>query len=342
VAQGNHDVVVDSGVNLTPNTLDDLERLQDIVTRLLCRYMDKFYEQWEAQQMTLCPLNESDPNLSFNLREAPTGTNRPTYLVRIPQSEDKQSEGSLLQEIQELLKQEHKLCCTEEGKLSCIYFDQHIYVPLLLEQQGIQTSPSGLTRSEAKFVCDLCAFWNQEKNSLLAGRELFLLRNLSRGKGVGFFEGRGFYPDFILWVLELSRKHQRIVFIEPHGMVYAKAYIHDEKARLHEYLRTLSQQLPPSRCGWTAELDSYLVSATPFDELRVRYDNGTWDKAKFAQHHILFPERNGGYDYLRFILVPPRQSAPAPPQSRLRRRRRRGGYNQARRSLRQARWRRVP
>ena len=89
-------------------------------------------------------------------------------------------------------------------------------------------------------------------------------------------------------------------------MVYAKAYIHDEKARLHEYLRTLSQQLPPPSNGWTVELDSYLVSATPFDELRVRYDNGTWDKAKFAQHHILFPERNHGYDYLRFILAPPR------------------------------------
>lgn len=306
VAQVNHDVVVDSGVSLTPNTLDDLERLQDIVTRLLCRYMDKFYEQWEAQQMKLYPLDESDPNLSFNLREAPTGTNRPTYLVRIPQSEDKQSEGSLLQEIQELLEQEHKLYCTEEGELSRIHFDRHIYIPLLLEQHGIQTSPSGLTCSEAEFVRNLRAFWEQEKCGLLAGKELFLLRNLSRGKGIGFFEGRGFYPDFILWVLEPSRKHQRIVFIEPHGMVYAKAYIHDEKARLHEYLRKLSQQLPPPSNGWTVELDSYLVSATRFEELHPRYDDGTWSRAKFAQHHILFPERNGGYDYLRFILVPPR------------------------------------
>jgi hypothetical protein len=306
VAQGNHDVVVDSGVNLTPNTLDDLERLQDIVTRLLCRYMDKFYEQqWEAQQMQLYPLDESDPNLSFNLREASTGTNRPTYLVRIPQSEDKQSEGSLLQEIQELLEQEHKLYCTEEGKLSRIHFDRHIYIPLLLEQKGLQVSPPGLASSEEQFVRDLRAFWEQEKCGLLAGKELFLLRNLGRGKGIGFFEGRGFYPDFILWVLEPSRKHQRIVFIEPHGMVYAKAYIHDEKARLHEYLRELSQQLRCHSSGWTVELDSYLVSATPFDELRVRYDNGTWDKAKFAQHHILFPERNHGYDYLKLIFSTP-------------------------------------
>lgn len=308
IAQGKWKVVVDSGVNLAPRTPNDLERLQDIVTRLLCRYVDKFYqtqrERWEAEQMQLYPLDADDPNLSFNLQESPTGQKRPAYILRIPQPENEPSGGSLLQEIQELLKQEHKLYCTEEGELSRIYFDRHIYIPLLLEQHGIQTSPPGLTSSEAEFVRDLRAFWNQEKNRLLAGKELFLLRNLSRGKGVGFFEERGFYPDFILWILEPNRKHQRIVFIEPHGMVYAKAYIHDEKARLHEYLRTLSQQLSPPSNGWTVELDSYLVSATPFDELRPRYDDGTWDRAKFAQHHILFPERNGGYDYLRSILAP--------------------------------------
>jgi len=194
----------------------------------------------------------------------------------------------------------------EEGKRSRIYFDRHIYIPLLLEQQGIQVSPPGLTSSEEQFVRDLGDFWKQEKCGALAGKELFLLRNLSRGKGVGFFEGRGFYPDFIVWILEPSRKHQRIVFIEPHGMVYAKAYIHDEKARLHEYLRKLSKQLWHHSSGWKVELDSYLVSATRFEELHPRYDNGTWSRAKFAQHHILFPERNHGYDYLRFILVPPR------------------------------------
>jgi len=194
----------------------------------------------------------------------------------------------------------------EEGKLSRIYFDRHIYIPLLLEQQGLQVSPPGLIPSEEQWVRDLRAFWEQEKCGLLAGKELFLLRNLGRGKGVGFFEGRGFYPDFILWVLEPSRKHQRIVFIEPHGMVYAKAYIHDEKARLHEYLRKLSKQLWHHSSDWKVELDSYLVSATRFEELHPRYDDGTWSRAKFAQHHILFPERNHGYDYLRSILVPPR------------------------------------
>ena len=51
----------------------------------------------------------------------------------------------------------------------------------------------------------------------------FLLRNLTRGKGVGFFDSSGFYPDFILWVK--GKDGQRIVFIDPHGMRQEKAYI---------------------------------------------------------------------------------------------------------------------
>jgi hypothetical protein len=33
------------------------------------------------------------------------------------------------------------------------------------------------------------------------GLYIFLLRDLSRGKGVGFFEAGNFHPDFILWIL---------------------------------------------------------------------------------------------------------------------------------------------
>ena len=55
---------------------------------------------------------------------------------------------------------------------------------------------------------------------------------------MGFFESSRFYPDFILWIkLWIKNKDaQRIVFIEPHGMLDAKAYVHDDKAQLHERL----------------------------------------------------------------------------------------------------------
>ena len=48
-------------------------------------------------------------------------------------------------------------------------------------------------------------------------------------------------------------------------------------------------------------LDSFIVSATPFQVLRDKYDDGTWDKEKFAQAHILFPERREEYNYMKKI-----------------------------------------
>lgn len=134
----------------------------------------------------------------------------------------------------------------------------------------------------------------------LADAEIYLLRNLSRGKGIGFFEQRGFYPDFILWIKKAEV--QRIVFVEPHGMLHAEAYQHDDKARLHESLPALTAAIG-QRTGLTAvTLDSFIVSATPFDNLRARYDDGGWDRRKFTRAHILFPERTPGYDYISLII----------------------------------------
>ncbi|HQM77349.1 MAG TPA: hypothetical protein PLF87_09095, partial [Syntrophorhabdaceae bacterium] len=48
-------------------------------------------------------------------------------------------------------------------------------------------------------------------------------------------------------------------------------------------------------------LDSFIVSATPYNDLYKRYDDGTWDRAKFAEKHILFQERRRDYDYLNIL-----------------------------------------
>jgi len=50
-------------------------------------------------------------------------------------------------------------------------------------------------------------------------------------------------------------------------------------------------------------LDSYIISATPFKDLRKRYDDGTWDKKKFSDAHILFQDRSGEYDYMKTIFL---------------------------------------
>jgi hypothetical protein len=85
-------------------------------------------------------------------------------------------------------------------------------------------------------------------------------------------------------------------------MLHAKAYIHDEKARLHERLPALAQEIAKRSNRKDVTLDAFIISATPYNELYQRYDDGTWDRARFAEKHILFPERSGGYDYMEILL----------------------------------------
>lgn len=180
-------------------------------------------------------------------------------------------------------------------------FLSHIYLPLLKEMPDkAQIFPPGLTGSEARFVCDLRDYWRAEKDKSLAGKEIFLLRNLSRGHGIGFFEERRFYPDFILWIVKGDYQH--IIFIEPHGMLHAPSYIHDEKAGLQKRLPELAKEIGKRSGKIDVCLDAFIISATPYDELHRHYDDGTWDRSKLGEKHILFQERNSSYDYIKIIL----------------------------------------
>ncbi|MCX7950174.1 MAG: hypothetical protein N2509_08695, partial [Treponemataceae bacterium] len=225
---------------VNPKLFEDCGLTQEAIFRFLSRYVERFYQRkregWDKQTLIYRPLDENDPNIGFN-RELIRDKPRPAYLVRVSRSE-----RQLVDAIQKLIAEAQRLYYQENSSLSRIHFDRHLYQPLLLEQAAkAQLVPPGLKKSEAQFVRDLREYWNREKDDSLAGKEVFLLRNLSRGQGVGFFEERGFYPDFILWVVK--QKEQRIVFIEPHGMIHAEAFIHDEKARLHERLPALSKRL---------------------------------------------------------------------------------------------------
>ena len=154
--------------------------------------------------------------------------------------------------------------------------------------------PPGLNSGEREFVSDLKDYWDREKDAKLAGKEVFLLRNQGRGIGIGFFEERKFYPDFVLWIKDA--KTQRIVFVEPHGMIHAPSYEHDYKARLHETLREMSGEISRRhRVKNNIVLDSYIVSVTPHETLRTSYENGSWSKEDFEKHHIVFRDENCGH-----------------------------------------------
>ncbi len=300
IGQIAYTLIADEAV-VSPRTFAERELLQQAVSAILRKYLDAFYrrrrERWEKQTLEYRPLDENDPNLAFNRDQVKDG--KAAYLVTV-----KRSDTALLAELQKLLQDADRLYHKEDQDLPRIHFDGHLYLPLLIDEAGKFTSiPPALNKSETQFVRDLRNFWQQEKDGLMAGKEVYVLRNLSKGKGVGFFENSGFYPDFILWVVDPQQQTQRIIFVEPHGMLQAKSYIHDEKARLHERLPQLAQEVAQRSQREGISLDSFIISAAPYDELYQRYDDGSWDRAKFAEKHILFQERNQHYDYIRLLLT---------------------------------------
>jgi hypothetical protein len=260
---------------VSPQRFADLEEMRGAVLAILRAYVDRFYrvhhQRWDSEHMIYQPLAADDPNLR-------------DYTVKVGRSD-----AGLAREIARLIKEGRRVYEEELGRpLPNIHFDRHLYQPLLLEAgENVRSEPPGLKPSERDFVRKLRDYVRAEANRSLMNSHVFLLRNLSQGKGVGFFRNHGFSPDFVLWVK--TGQIQRIVFLEPHGMLHEPAYRHSDRLRLHEYLAELERRLKPPR-GATVQLDAYTVSATPCEELRRRFGEGDWDKRRFAAAHILFAE----------------------------------------------------
>ncbi len=289
--------LVAEGSLTRPTDGEEWGLLQDTVTGILRKYMDKFYrnsrEQWESKHMVYKTLDETDANFGFNkIGEDTEGR----YVVGV-----QRTDLELIEEIESLYDDWSRLYESESGSLPRIYFDRHLYQPLLVENEGkqLRMSPPGLTGSEQKFLRDLRKYWTGNRDDYANDAEVFLLRNQSRGTGVGFFEDSGFYPDFILWIK--TGDAQRIVFVEPHGMLHEDAPEHSHKIRLYKELRRLSKKMGGRSGPDEVTLDSYIVSETSYDKLRKRW-SGNWTRSDFAKKHILFPERFGEYDYVAEII----------------------------------------
>ncbi len=301
-------VVVSADKNIfEPRNWHDRESLQMLVHTMLRRCADKRWhsekQRWEGERMQYLEVDNAHPNLLLNVdaeTTTPDAARQAHYIVSVPHAD-----ASLRKQIVELIEQQDKLYERRFGPLAGIHFDRHLYQPLLVEasESKITISPPPLNANERLFVNDLRAFWQNGGSELHAGEELFLLRNQGRGRGVGFsLEGTGFYPDFILWMI--SGKRQRVVFVEPHGMMHAKAYEEDEKARLHERLPALAEGIASrSDAADKISLDCFIVSATPYNELRQRYGDGAWTQEDFARRHILFPGKLGEYEYIGALLT---------------------------------------
>ena len=285
---------------LAPKNAEQFRRLQETVTSLLRKYIDRFYlherQKWESARMIYEPLTVKDDNFQ-------------PYRVSVPRSDPElvQAVHDIIREAKSLTrkpKPEKLYAGQGTFELPNIHFDRHLYQPLLIAKKGgeIKCSPPALNEGERRFVEDLRSFCKREAGGILKGKELFLLRNLSRGKGIGFFEARGFFPDFVLWIK--SGKRQRIVFVEPHGMLHEQGGPANEKLKLHLALRKTSARALKGTGLKPTDLDAFVVSRTPYDELRKNFYHKPGDyftRDDFTEHHVLFQERNEFYDYIEEI-----------------------------------------
>jgi len=153
------------------------------------------------------------------------------------------------------------------GDLFACSCGKHLFQPLFHVRKGgkISILPVSLNESEFEFVKDLKAWSEKNADQLQSeGTEIFLLRNMSRGKGVGFFEAQGFYPDFILWILREGKQY--VTFVEPHGILHASGQ-GDEKIKFHQRIKDVEKRLNDP----DVILNSFILSWTKFKQLK--WDN---------------------------------------------------------------------
>jgi hypothetical protein len=266
-----------------PSNFQSLEQVKEVVTLILKKYLDMYYSKKrnaaEKNHMELKPLRMEDENITK------------LYTIQI-----KEDDQVLRDNIQKLIETGKIYTSGTEVKLigdmltyidknpttfKNAYFKGHLYQPLLIKQNTdrIVTIPAGLNEGEARFIEDLAAYLDTGKAST---NEVYLLRNLTRSKGVGFYEYHSFYPDFIMWIKKNGK--QTILFIDPKGLTHLG--LEHPKLKLHEYLKTeIQKQIKDS----SIKLDAFIISVTPFSVLRKMHPEQSISLDELEKNkHILF------------------------------------------------------
>ena len=249
-------------------SFENVHRWQEIAVALLKKYCDRYYKTqkaaFENEHLEYCELTEDDPNF---IKE---------YLFLIEQSRD--DIITELQGIKELIdSKKFEDCKFPGGKSIC--FDHHLYQPLIyVKSDFIEVKPVALNEGEKDFVKDLKNFCTTNQD-FFKNKELYLLRNQSRGKGIGFFEAGNFYPDFILWLLADGEQHSN--FIDPKGLRNIDG-INDPKIRFYKTIKELETTLDDPY----VTLNSFILTTTSLPE--VSWWNEGMTKEQFEQHHVFF------------------------------------------------------
>ena len=256
---------------------------QEIAGALLKKYCERYYtfrkREWELPHLEYRDLSGDDPNFPSGNEDHPDGY----YRVLVEESQEEII--AKLNELKALIEADDKRAWTFNG-LTAIWFGQHLYQPLLhLKERIVEIRPVPLNKGERRFVEDLRSFHDGDEE-FFKDKELYLLRNMSRGRGVGFFEAGNFHPDFILWLVCGGK--QFVTFVDPKGL--RNIGPSDPKVQFYKTVKEIEQRLGDPN----VVLNSFIVSNTPSHTMSMLWSRSESlvDKAWMSHHHILFQDED--------------------------------------------------
>jgi hypothetical protein len=268
-----------------PNTFENFQRLEGIVISILKKYLQKSYNRcknrWTKKNMDVMELNDSHGDFEFK-----------TFRITV-----NQKETDIVEAINSLKKDGEKLEKLYHGEtngfVENVYFDKHIYQPLLAKHDEnspkYEISPVGLNDGEKQFMRDLKDYVDNN-GSKFTDRKMFVLRNRPK-KGIGFFvETVNFYPDFVIWIKTEDKQH--IIFADPKGLVRVEKGFDDEKIQLHRHIKDIEKHLANKLLdkGENQEisLNSFIISVTPKKDIRSTFKSN--ELSTYEERNVLFQE----------------------------------------------------
>jgi hypothetical protein len=272
---------------LASDSYEKVRLWEEIALALLKKYTERYYtfrkREWELPHLEYSDLQEDDPNFPGGGGASDDGH----YRILLDKSQDE-----IIAKLEELKAaiQKGELKSWEFRGMKAIWFGQHLYAPLLfLDSKIAEISPVPLNDGERRFVEDLKTF-HERNPDFFKSNELYLLRNLSKGRGVGFFEAGNFHPDFILWLVADDK--QQIIFVDPKGIRNLGPT--DPKIQFYETVKEIEQRLGDPRVN----LESFIVSNTSSAIMQMLWNI---EKSEMLNRHIVFQEEDN-HTYIRSIL----------------------------------------
>jgi superfamily II DNA or RNA helicase len=245
-----------------------LELLKKYCTRLFGYKRDEFIKP----RLQVVDLDESDANF-------PVADECYTLTVDASETQLVADIEQLKADIEKERRAKTRKKLLEGVQLKACILGNHLYQPLLSVKSGggVSVSPVALNESETGFVSAFMA-WLDRNETQLAELEtsIYLLRNKSRGSGIGFFEAGNFYPDFILWAV--TGKQQNVVFVEPHGITHEGTG--HAKVQFHKTIKDIERRLADPHL----RLESAIVTPTDFAAVQDR----RWTSKDWADNHVFF------------------------------------------------------